>query len=211
MKNSLLIALMLSTPADVLAQECGPALAEELLQRNVKDQLARDALVSAPTSKELIDAVLRIDKDNTTFMRRMLSECGWPKKSVVGLEAAKAAWRLTQHADMDPEYQVLASRELKYAVYDMEAEPWDLAVLVDRNRRLNDQPQVYGMQYFTGPDGVIEFYDIVNPAKLDERRKEIGLSSFSCWASLTSKDKKSAPIRWPEGVLFQYAECQDAP
>ena len=211
MKNLMLVALLLSTSTGVLAQECGSSLAEELLQRNAKDQAARKAIGSDPNSRELIGAVLQIDKDNTAFMRSVLSRCGWPKKSVVGQEAAKAAWRLTQHADMDPEYQVLASRELKYAVLFQEAEPWDLAVLVDRNRRLNDQPQVYGMQYFTGPDGAIEFYDIVNPAKLDERREEIGLSTFSCWASRTSKDNKSAPIRWPQGVLFQYSECQDAP
>ena len=211
MRNFLLLALLLSISASVLAQECGPPLAKELLQRNAKDQAARKAIGSAPDSRELVDTVLRIDKDNTAFMRSVLSRCGWPRKSVVGTEAAKAAWRLTQHADMDPEYQVLASRELKYAVLSREAEPWDLAVLVDRNRRLNDQPQVYGMQYFTGTDGAIEFYDIVNPAKIDERREEIGLSPFTCWAYRISKDNKSASIHWPQGVNFQYSECRDAP
>ena len=211
MRNFLLLALLLSISTGVLAQECGPPLANELLQRSAKDQAARKAIGSAPNSKKLIGAVLQIDKDNTIFMRSMLSRCGWPKKSVVGPEAARAAWLLTQHADMDPEYQVLASRELKYAVFGKEAEPLDLAVLVDRNRRLNDLPQVYGMQYFTGPDGAIEFYDIVNPAKLDERREEIGLSSFFCWASRISKDNKSASIHWPQGVNFRYSECRDAP
>ena len=211
MKNFLFLALLVLASTDALAQECGPSLAEELLQRNAKDQLARKALVSQPTSKELNDAVLQIDKDNTAFMRRVLSKCGWPRKSIVGPEAAKAAWRLTQHADMDPDYQVLASRELKYAVYGKEAEPWDLAVLVDRNRRLNDQPQVYGMQFFTRSDGSIEFYDIVSPAKIDDRRKAIGLPSFFCWASRISKNNNSVSIHWPEDAPFQFSECKDAP
>ena len=144
-------------------------------------------------------------------MRRTLARCGWPKRSVVGPEAAKAAWRLTQHADMDPEYQVVASRELKYAVFANEAEPWDLAVLVDRNRRLNHQPQVYGMQFFKGTEGTLEFYDIVSPAKLDERRKEIGLPPFFCWVSSLSKSNESARVRWPLGVHFQHAECETSP
>src|SRR5690606_29334846 len=138
----------------------------------------------------------------------ILAKCGWPKRSEVGEQAAKAAWRLTQHADMDPEYQILASRQLKYAVLAKEAEPWDLAVLVDRNRRLNDQPQVYGMQFFTKSDGSVHFYDIVSPSMLDSRRKEIGLPSFFCWASSISKDK-SAPIDWPIGVPFQHSECHE--
>ena len=211
MKNLLLLSVLVSAPVGALAQDCGSALADELLQRNAKDQAARTALTSTPTSKDLNNAVLRIDKDNTAFMHNVLSECGWPKKSMVGPAAAKAAWRLTQHADMDPEYQVLASRQLRYAVFEKEAEPWDLAVLVDRNRRLNDLPQVYGMQFFTRPDGSVEFYDIVSPAQLDSRRKEIDLPSFFCWASSISKRNKSGSVVWPAGVPFQHSECADAP
>ena len=211
MKRSLLLVLLFSVSAGTQAQECDSSLAAELLERNAKDQVARKALIASPTSSEMNEAVLKIDKDNTVFMRRVLAKCGWPKKSVVGPEAAKAAWRLTQHADMDPDYQVLASRELKYAVYGKEAEPWDLAVLVDRNRRLNDLPQVYGMQFFSASDGSIEFYQIVSPAKIDERRKAIGLPTFFCWASSISKGNDSASIRWPEGAPFQYSECKGAP
>jgi hypothetical protein len=211
MKIVALCGLLLVSSAPTFAQDCGASLREELLRRNAADQSARNALTSTPTSKELNETVLQIDQDNTSFMRGVLSQCGWPKKSVVGPDAAKAAWRLTQHADMDPEYQVIASRELKYAVFAREAEPWDLAVLVDRNRRLNDLPQVYGMQYFAGPGGAIEFYDIVTPAKLDSRRKEIGLPPFFCWVSDISKNNKSASIRWPADVSLQFMECQDAP
>ncbi len=211
MKIFVFHSLLLVASTNAMAQECTSSLAGELLQRNAKDQAARNALIAEPRSKERNETVLAIDKDNTAFMRRTLAKCGWPKKSVVGPEAAKAAWRLTQHADMDPEYQVLASRELKYAVFAKEAEPWDLAVLVDRNRRLNHQPQVYGMQFFSGPEGTIEFYDIVSPAKLDDRRKEIGLPPFFCWVSSLSKNNESARIRWPTGVNFQHSECGNAP
>ncbi len=211
MKTSVFFVLLLAASTNAVAQDCTSSLTKELLERKAKDQSARKALTAEPRSKELNEAALAIDRENTIFMRRVLAKCGWPKKSIVGAEAAKAAWLLTQHADMDPEYQVLASRQLKYAVYAKEAEPWDLAVLVDRNRVLTDQPQVYGMQFFSDPEGTIEFYDIVSPAKLDERRKEIGLPSFYCWVSSLSKDSESAKIRWPTGVAFQYSECKSAP
>lgn len=211
MHGWLLVVLVAASPVAALAQDCAPAsLQQELLNRDEADQAARKAYTATPESNEVLDRVLQIDRENTAYMRTVLAGCGWPKRSVVGAQASKAAWRLTQHADMDPEYQVLASRQLKYAVLAEEAEPWDLAVLVDRNRRLNDQPQVYGMQFFTSHGGSVHFYDIINPVMLDSRRKEIGLPSFFCWASSISKDK-SAPIEWPAGVPFRHSECRDAP
>lgn len=206
----LLVPLLLGAQS-ARAQDCGLELRQSLLQRSAADQAARKALMAAPDSADELDRALRTDAANTAFMRRVLARCGWPKKSMVGPDAAKAAWRLTQHADMDPQYQVLAAQQLKSAVLAKEAEPWDLAVLVDRNRRLNDQPQVFAMQFFSDSAGVVEFYDIVTPAKLDSRRAEIGLPPFFCWARQVSRINNGAPVRWPAGVLFQPSECPDAP
>lgn len=209
MLRLLLAVLIVACPFAASAQDCAPIpLQQELLKRNEVDQAARKVYTASPESKEASDRVLQIDRENTTYMRTVLAKCGWPRRSEVGEQAAKAAWRLTQHADMDPEYQILASRQMKLAVLAKEAEPWDLAVLVDRNRRLNDQLQVYGMQFFATPGGSVRFYDIVSPAMLDSRRMEIGLPPFFCWASSISKDK-SAPIEWPAGVPFQHSECQE--
>lgn len=207
-----LLAALLFWPAIPLAQDCASdSLRQELLQRKELDQEGRAGLMASPDSKAALENVLRMDRENTQYMRSVLADCGWPKRSEVGEEAAKAAWLLTQHADMDPQYQVLASQQLKWAVLSGEASARDLAVLVDRNRRLNDQPQVYGMQYAWGPGGVIHFYDIVNPGHLDARRKEIGLSSFYCWALQASSANGGASMEWPAGVLFSPQDCQDAP
>ncbi|HEX7769931.1 MAG TPA: DUF6624 domain-containing protein [Dokdonella sp.] len=193
------------------AQDCGPTLKRELLERKAADQAARESLTADPSSQEASDATLRVDADNTAYMRRVLAKCGWPKRSIVGPDAARAAWLLAQHADMDPEFQVLAARQLKYAVHGGEADALDLAVLVDRNRRLNDQPQVYGMQHYSTADASIRFYDIVTPGQLDQRRKRIGLPPFFCWISDVSRQNKGAPVHWPEGVLFQPSSCDNEP
>lgn len=205
------LAALFFWPAISLAQDCASdALRHELLQRKELDQEGRAELMASPDSKAALENILRIDRENTEYMRSVLASCGWPKRSEVGEQAAKAAWLLTQHADMDPKYQVLASQQLKWAVLSDEASARDLAVLVDRNRRLNDQPQVYGMQFARGPGGVIRFYDIVNPGHLDARGKEIGLSAFYCWALQTSGANGGASLEWPAGVLFSPQDCQDA-
>jgi len=206
------LAALILWPAISLAQDCLPdSLRHELLQRKELDQQGRAELVANPESKATIENILRIDRDNTAYMRTVLANCGWPRRSEVGEDAAKAAWLLTQHADMDPQYQVLASQQLKWAVLSDEASARDLAVLVDRNRTINDQPQVYGMQFARGPANVIRFYDIVNPSHLYARRKEIGLPSFYCWALQTSNANGGAPLEWPAGVLFSPQDCPDVP
>lgn len=205
-------AIVMLWPIGAIAQDCTPSsLQRELLQRKEADQTARKTLAVSSQSEEALNETLRIDAENTTYMRAVLEKCGWPRKSAVGEQAAKAAWLLTQHADMDPQYQVLATQQLKYAVLGKKAEPWDLAVLVDRNRRLTNQPQVYGMQFFTLPDSTIRFYDIVTPSKLDARRKEIGLPPFYCWALEISSENGHASIDWPAGVLLTPQECPNAP
>lgn len=208
----LMLSVLICCPAAASAQDCAPAsLRDELLQRNETDQAARKVLAANPGSKVALDRVLGIDRDNTQLMRTVLARCGWPKRSEVGEKAAKAAWRLTQHADMDPQYQVLASQHLKFAVLGGEATAWDLAVLVDRNRALTDQPQVYGMQFKIAPGEVIRFHDIVTPSQLDARRKEIGLAPFYCWAVEISRLNGNASLEWPEGILFSPQDCPVAP
>lgn len=202
-----LAALATATPS--FAGDCtADALRKELTERAAEDQSARAALLASPGSNEVSERVLRIDADNTAFMRSVLAECGWPRQSVVGEDAATAAWLLTQHADMDPQYQAMAAQAMKYAVLAKEASPVRLALLVDRNRRLTDQPQVYGMQTFTGTDGVVRFFDIVTPERLDARRAEIGLASFYCHAREVSRQHGDAPVAWPEGVLFVPVDCE---
>lgn len=204
----LLVAAVAAWAGPAFARDCSPdALRKELTERAARDQEARAALLASPGSAEGNDRVLRIDAENTAFMRTVVTQCGWPKRSAVGEEAATAAWLLTQHADMDPEYQVLAARWMRFAVLAKEADGTRLALLVDRNRRLTNQPQVYGMQYVIGTDGVIRFHDIVTPAQLDARRAEIGLDPFTCHALRISREHDDAPIEWPDGVLVAPAGC----
>jgi len=158
-------------------------------------------------SREANDAALAVDADNTAWMRSVLDRCGWPKRSLVGEDGATSAWLLVQHADMQPEFQVTAAREMKYAVFAGEADGWRLALLVDRNRRETNLPTVYGVGYYRAPGGEIVFSDIVNPLQLDERRHRIGLPPFYCEAMRASQDNGNAPLRWPAGVLLQPTEC----
>lgn len=206
--RSLLFLGLLMWSASALALDCSSAsLQRELQQRREKDQLARQALIASPQSKTALNRALRTDAENTAYMRALIAKCGWPKQSVVGEAAAMAAWLLTQHADMDPQFQVLAAQQMKYAAIAKEASALHFALLVDRNRLLTNQPQVYGMQFHSGTDKVIHFHDIIAPSQLDARRAEVGLIPFYCLALQVSRENDRAAIEWPDGVLFAPVDC----
>ncbi|MEC4018188.1 DUF6624 domain-containing protein [Streptomyces sp. H27-D2] len=92
--------------------------------------------------------------DNTAALKRITAEWGWPGRTLVGAEAAEAAWLLVQHADGDPDFQAHALDLLDDAVYLGEAEPRHFAHLTDRTRIAQGQPQLYGTQYRNDEQGL---------------------------------------------------------
>lgn len=183
------------------------ALTAPLQQRVDKDQQGRQAWLQQPRSSALGNAVVQVDKDNREWFRPVLEACGWPRVSIVGETAARNAWLLAQHADMDPVFQRFAASEMKKAVLEGEAKGERLALLVDRNARINKTAQTYGMQFLS--DGqAIRFLPVAEPDGLDARRREIGLPPFICYYRKVQKDHPGT-VLWPEGVPRAEARCDD--
>jgi len=210
MRSKMMLALVAGLwSGAVFAADCAPdALRIALTTRADADQAARKAVIADLSDKAAHDRAMRTDHDNTAWMHEVVAQCGWPKRSAVGDDAATFAWLLVQHADMDPDFQVVAARAMKDAVLEREADGERLALLVDRNRFLDQLPQVYGTNTDDTAAGTLRFRDIVNPASLDARRAEIGLTPFYCHALALAK-KRGLPLEWPQGVLFVPAECPD--
>ncbi len=170
-----------------------PALARELLERMALDQRARHALIaemakqpegdkSVPMDRLPPELDLRkIDPENTAFMKRTLEKHGWPGKTLVGEDAANAAWLLVQHADSDREFQTKALDLLKPAVKAGEATGQQLAYLTDRVLVGQGKPQLYGTQ-FQGRGPTAEPAPIEDEANVDKRRAEIGLGPLAEYA-----------------------------
>jgi hypothetical protein len=72
-------------------------LRAELLRRVAADQEARHALD--------VEAMTAADGENLPWLRQVITDVGWPGKSLVGADGAHAAWLLAQHADSDPAFQ----------------------------------------------------------------------------------------------------------
>ncbi|MGR6914446.1 DUF6624 domain-containing protein [[Actinomadura] parvosata] len=165
---SLLTSLALVAACGEAAPE-NPALRAELLDRLKQDQEIR----TLEASQEDWD---RVEKANTERMRQILDRYGWPGFALVGADGARAAWALVQHADRDLELQKRGLELMRAAVEKGDADPSDLAFLVDRVRVAEKRPQVYGTQWETDPQGRWRpRTPIEDEARVDERRAEAGL------------------------------------
>ena len=164
------------------------ALRDELLARRDKDQAARNRLTGpAGWDQELAAEVARTDAENTARMKQVLATHGWPGKSLVMQDGARAAWLLVQHADTDLAFQKQALGMLEDAVAKGEAEAADLAYLTDRVLVGEGKPQRYGTQFHT-IDGKLVPRPIEDEANVDLLRAVAGLPSLAAYKQVMQPD-----------------------
>jgi hypothetical protein len=147
-------------------------IARDLLRRKAMAERGWVAPAAGLTEQQR-SARRQTDRANAEVLRRILSDHGWPGRTLVGTDAAQAAWLIALHAD-DPELQKLALVKLTDAVARDEAEPAHWAHLYDRCCALAGIPQLFGTQFRYGAAG-IEPYPVIDPETLDERRAQYGL------------------------------------
>jgi hypothetical protein len=131
--------------------------------------------------------VVNVVKSHTARLREIVSECGWPGRSLVGEDGADAAWLLLQHVNS----QVTTIRSpagdefcrscvtlLRKAVASGEAHPRHLAAVADSLRLGNAEPPEFASlptQYELDNQGRAVFRCKVDTAAIDQRRAVIGL------------------------------------
>jgi len=160
-------------------------LRAELLRRMNRDQVARRACD--------LDGMLEADGENLPWLKRVVTECGWPGKSMVGTDGAHAAWLLAQHADADPAFQRECLNLLTAAVEAGEATTRELAYLTDRVLLKEGQPQVYGTQVTREHGQVVPSGGVRDPDRLDERRAAMGLEPFAEYLRLFDDPRDFRP------------------
>lgn len=149
-------------------------LRRELLALFDEDQVARKAFIANMKDAALHARVKEIDRKTTARVKEVIAKQGWPGKTLVGQEAAHAAWLLIQHADADRAFQQQCLALIEKAADAGEATKADFAYLYDRVAVAENRPQRFGTQYKDGKPAPIE-----DEARVDERRKAIGLGTMA--------------------------------
>lgn len=112
---------------------------------------------------------------NAARLLALLAEHGWPGRSLVGEDAAAAAWLVLQHAIDHPALQRRGLTLLRDAAVSGEASMLQLAMLEDRVRTCEGRGQLYGTQYDWDEHGRMSPLPIEDEAGVDARRAALGL------------------------------------
>ena len=153
-------------------------LRDELLAMEAEDDRVR-ALLAADGSlfAGYHPDMEAVHRKNAARLRAIVGEIGWPGRSAVGDQAAHAAWRILQHSIGEPDLMRGMLPAVERAAAAGEARPADLAMLEDRIRVLEGQPQRYGTQYDWDDSGrwMVPIGTVEDPDGVDARRRAVGL------------------------------------
>src|SRR5690606_27955393 len=120
----------------------------------------------------------KIHNQNAKILDEIIQTIGYPTVDKVGKEASAAAWLVIQHAIAQPDYMKNCVKLLEIAVRENEANTKNLAYLTDRVAVFEGKPQLYGTQFDWDEDGKLSPNPFDDLAKVNERRKAIGLNSL---------------------------------
>ncbi|MES2003133.1 MAG: DUF6624 domain-containing protein [Bacteroidota bacterium] len=118
-------------------------------------------------------------KHGAQVIRQLTKRYGVLGKSKVGKDGAEAYWTIVQHADADLAMQGQILALIAEATKNDEFTRTQLAFLTDRVLKNKQEPQLYGTQFWKNPNsGKWEMYTLKDPEQVNERRKEMGLSTL---------------------------------
>ena len=114
---------------------------------------------------------------NAARLREIVRENGWPTTMLVGLDGAKAAHRIAQHAINHPDFMRECRSLIKAASDRGEVPREHFAYIDDRIRVYEGLPQLYGTQWRGGVNG-IEPYPVDEWSAVNQRRRDLGLPTL---------------------------------
>lgn len=123
---------------------------------------------------------LIVGKKNTKILRQIIASYGWPTISLVGEDAAHAAWLVAQHSP-SLSFQKECLKKMQIAAMTGEANDRGIPYLIDRILTREKKKQLYGTQ-FRVVKNKFEPYPIQRLRGLNQRRKAFKLESFETYA-----------------------------
>lgn len=183
-------------------------IANEIIAMRDADLALRERLIE---SGELFDGynaeMEALHIRNAEALDSIIDEIGYPTADEVGDEAADAAWLIIQHSISRPEFMRKCAALLGMAVAAGKAEPKHLAYLTDRIAVFEGRPQLYGTQFDWDENGELGPNAVDDPAKVDERRIEIGQGTLAEQTAVIRKNAASENQRPPADLAARNNEA----
>jgi hypothetical protein len=184
------------------ARIVNPRLRLELLRMERADQAAIERQVRVEQESTLHGvaetraktAKGEVFSRNMARLKEIIKAHGWPGRTLVGRDGARAAWLIAQHSDADPEFQKRCLRMLMDAAM-VEQTSWrHVACLFDRIAVNRGDLQRYGTQGRCIVAGEWQPYPIKNAERVDERRADVGLEPLGDYVEQFDCAPRFAPF-----------------
>ena len=122
----------------------------------------------------------RVQRVNTTRLKKIVEKYGWPSIDLVGKRASRNAWLIVQHADHDLRFQKKCLKLIKekYLRDPQAISPENIAFLTDRTLINTKRKQLFGTQFYIDKKDKFTYRPIKDFKNLDRRRKEYGIPPF---------------------------------
>jgi len=147
-------------------------------------ELKGDAL----TMETFAQNCMLTDSLNYYHLRDIFTKYGFPNYDLVGEKGSSNFWLLVQHQDRHPSFQDSVLVKMKIEVDSNKASASNYAYLVDRVKVNKGEPQVYGTQMQMNSDTTsFEPKDVIEPSRLNERRKSVGLDSIESYIQMMNE------------------------
>lgn len=137
-----------------------------------------------------------VHRENARRLSEIMGQIGWPDETLVGEDGAEAAWLIAQHAIGEPDFQRRCLAAVRAAVEAGKAPAWQAACLDDRIRVFEGRPQLYGTQFDMTASGEPVPFPVDHPARVDERRRAIGLEPLAERMAGLERTPPMDPERW---------------
>ena len=156
------------------------ALHAALISRGRQDQAVREVFLAGHHQDTTdLRRMADVDADNTSFLKKIIAERGWPGRSMVGRDGAEAAFLILQHSP-DTAFQAQTLPLLEKGVASGDVEGQHLALLTDRVAVQRGQKQVYGTQASI-VNGRFVLNPIADSANVDARRAKVGMPPIAAY------------------------------
>ena len=187
--RSLLFFFLYLTFSEAHAQT-KPGLAEKIDSLYTIDQSVQTNIQQAIQNKVPFDSIQKLQTtqkqvfdSHIPILKKILTANGYPTIEKVGVDASHHFFALIQHSDSDPVFQSSLLPVLKKLARKGEIQKKNYAFLYDRVQRNTGKKQLYGTQLSFDSNGnlfdslnkMIIPRDLAAPAKVDKRRKKMGL------------------------------------
>ncbi|WP_222431603.1 energy transducer TonB [Mucilaginibacter achroorhodeus] len=195
MKTLTAVSLLILSATTLFAQT-NKKLAVEIAAIGKADQQYRVAAIAeakkhgtgSEQDKALMAKQSAADVANLAKVARIITDYGYPGKTLVGQNLSDVAFNVIQHNDLEAQEKYLPV--IIEAADKGELSPSLIPLMVDRVRITQNQPQVYGTQLHESKKGIFQLYPIGDEAFVNDRRKKAGLSSLQSYLKKWGIDYK---------------------